>query len=115
MQVGQQSGKAGLVPERVDSVKLGFKYSNAFLVDGVFINARGVIVANFLLVGVAVRSLGRVFQNAAQHSAVALRQFSKTAPDGLISGDWIALLPAAASELVKVHARVSSFIQRGNK
>src|SRR5689334_22951244 len=115
MQVGQKSGKARFVLERINTVKFRFKDGNAFLVNGVFIDASGIVVADLLFVGAAVRRFGSILQNAAQHGAVALRQLSKAAPDGLIRRDGIIFLPVAASELVKVHTGVSSLVQGGDQ
>src|SRR5579859_162238 len=112
--MGHQRGQSGLVLQCGNAVKLRLKDSDALFVDAVFINASSVVIADLLLVGRALAGLGGIFQNAAEHGAVPLRQLSKAAPDGVVCRNWIVLDPSTTGELVKVHAGINALVQGGN-
>src|SRR5262249_24521235 len=114
VQVRQQRRQAGLVLQPVDAVELGFEDGDTFLVDGIFIDAGGVVVADLLLVRRAIGGFAGVLQNAAKYQTVALRQLAQPAPDPLVGRDRVVLFPSTAGELIEVHAGISALVQGGD-
>src|SRR5262249_23586573 len=112
VQVGDQGRKFALVSYGIDAVKRRLEGRHTFLVDSIFVDTARVIIADLLLVGSRVACARRVLQNVPQESAVPLVQFIETPPRRLVRRDWVALLPAAASVLVKINARVCSLVER---
>src|SRR3546814_6619845 len=70
------------------------------------IYAGGKIIAKLALIGCAVLARGQIGEDAPEVALVVVVEFAVHAPAGLVVGDRIVFLPAAAGVLVKVFAGV---------
>ncbi len=100
--------------EVVDVRRAGIGGLDAGFVDGGGVHAGGEVVADLLLDGVAVFSGGCVLQDAPEELLVVVGELGVDAPGGLIGGDGVVLLPAAAGELVEVDAGVDGAVEVGD-
>src|SRR5208283_745430 len=87
---------------------------HASLLHGVFIDARGVKIANLLCDRITRSGVfGGLLQNALQKKKVVLVELSVHRPGGLVRRYRIVLLPPATGVLVKIHAWVGSLVHGG--
>src|SRR5947209_9881038 len=111
VQVRQKVGK--IVPglESSNAVQLRLQRSDAFALNGSFIHAGGIKIANLLLFRTAVgAAYGSFIENAPQDKTIALRQFSIAAIVGLVARNRVLLEPSTAGILVEVHAGIGVLV-----
>src|SRR6185437_14899958 len=96
---------------RHDAVKVRLERGQALGVRSLFVHARVVVVADLLIDSAPIRIIGGCFiQNVAFRHQVALIQFDKAYPLGLVSRNFCLLQPIAASVLIEIDARIGSLI-----
>ena len=98
--------------EGVDDAETGAAGVDAGFVDGGGIHAGGEVVADLLLDGGAVGG-GCVLEDAPEEVLVVVGELAVDAPGGLVGGDGVVLLPAAAGVLVEVVAGVDGAVEAG--
>ena len=92
--------------KRIDTCELELNRLQTERIDGCSIHAGGEVVAHLLLHGSAVLRLCIGLENAPQELLVFVAKLGVDAPAGLVGGDRVFLFPAAAGELVEIHAGV---------
>ena len=109
-----RAGNCGAAGDGGDAVQLRLERRDAQLVDCGRVHARGVLVADFLLVRAARgRGRGGLLQYLPEVQAIQLKKLGEAAVGGLIGGQRIALEPAIAAVLVKVVAGVHGLVDQG--
>src|ERR1700735_657624 len=107
VQARERSNQFSTRLEAVDRLQSAQRRLVAQRIDGCGVHARGVVVANLLLDGSPVGSLGVSLQDAPQELLIVIAELGVNAPPSLVSGDGIILHPAAAAELIEVRAGVN--------
>src|SRR5207237_916796 len=108
---GKERSKIMSGLELGDGIKVRLNSGQAAFLDRRFIHTRGIVIAYFLVEAARWRfAQRRLLQNAAQKVQVVLIEFAVDAPPYLIGRNRIALLPASAGVLVKIHTGVRGFI-----
>ena len=114
LQVRDLTGDLGLVGELADAVEFRLEWGEASGVDGLFVHAGGIEVADLLGGGIAAGGgLGGRFQNLVEDVAVAIRQFIEAAPHGLVGRNGVVLHPGTAGILIEIDAGVHRFVDGG--
>ena len=114
LQVRYLTGDLGLAGEVADAVEFRLEWGEASGVDGLFVHAGGIEVADLLGGGIAAGGgLGGRFQNLVEDVAVAIRQFIEAAPHGLVGRNGVVLHPGTAGILIEIDAGVHRFVDRG--
>ena len=111
--VGMAAMSCGAGVEVGDEAEAGDGGGDAGLVDGGGVHAGGEVVTDLLLDGVAVLGGGCVLEDAPEELLVLVGELAVDAPGGLVGGDGVVLLPAAAGELVEVDAGVDGAVEVG--
>src|SRR5260370_30348838 len=93
-----------------DAIEQRLEWGAALRVDGLFIHAGCIKIADLLRDRVMFGTVGgSFFQDLVQELAVLFGQFIKKAPTPLIRPNWVVLLPCSPSIFVKVFAGVHGF------
>ncbi len=90
-----------------DAIQLRLQHCRPRRINGSFIHAGGVIVADLLFDRILLRrGCRRFFQNFAQQHSVVIRELGREAPARLVGWNGILLEPASARVREKVRARI---------
>ncbi len=80
-------------------------------IRGALVNARAVVVADFLGDGIASRTAGGSFlQNLAHDSGISFSNLDKASPGRLVGGNFRGLQPVAAGVLVEIDAGIDGLV-----
>ena len=110
MQAADFGAEVAQVFDGADAVEFRLQRLQAFFVDGGYIHAGSVIVADLLRVRVAIGGDGGFIENLPENRPVSLLEFAETAPGRLVGRYRIVLQPGAAGVLVKVFAGIGLLI-----
>ncbi len=113
MQARYLAGEVAEILHRANAVEFRLKRRNSLLIDGVYVHAGSVVVANLLGIGVAIGRRGGFLEDPAQNGPITLRELAEPSPRGLVGWYRIVLQPGSARVLVEVIAGVGTFVDRG--
>ena len=109
---GEVWGQVGGLLDPGYGLELRFERGGAESFNARLIHATGEEVSELLLHGsTGGLSLCEIVEDAPEELIVVIGQLAVDAPTGLIGGDGIVLHPAAATELVEVHAGVGRAVE----
>ncbi len=95
-----------------DALEIVLQRLRTGLLDGPFIHAAGVVIADLLFVEAAARTVDRrLLENVAHNILAALRKFVEAPPGGTVGGNRILRHPLAARVGIKVVAGVDALIE----
>jgi len=114
MKAGEGVENVGAGFEGVDLREDGIDGLVAQGVDGGGVHAGGEVVAYLLLYRCAVCRFRIVFEDSPEKLLVVIAELGVDAPSGLICGDGVIFLPAAATEFVEIDTRVSGAVEAGD-
>src|SRR5438034_721414 len=98
--------------KRIDGLEFILQRTRAGALNGTFVHAGLIVVADFLFNGASPGSTRRrLLQNVADNRLAALFQFIEAAPLGTVRGDRILCLPFAACVGVKICTGVDVFVE----
>jgi hypothetical protein len=96
--------------QRGDLLQQRIERTESLSVNRRFVEARSIVVADLLRLGVAARGCG--VENRVERFVVALLQLLEASPAGAIRRHRVLRNPAATGELVEVGARVGAAVER---
>ena len=111
--VREEIGQLLLAAQRRDAVKFWLQWLEAFGVDRIFIHAAGVVVADLLLVGGALRArLGSLVEQVLQNVLCVVVDHRELVVRRPVGRNGVELVEVSARVLIKVDASVGAGVDQ---